>query len=46
MTLNILFFTVTIRQRKLSLDDALRNEKAKEAYENTRNRALSVHRLF
>ncbi|MEQ2526274.1 YrzI family small protein [Robertmurraya yapensis] len=46
MTLNILFFTVTIRQRKVSMDDALRNEMAREAYENMKNRALTVHRLF
>lgn len=46
MTLNILFFTVTIRQRKVSLDDALRNEMAREAYENMKNRTLTVHRLF
>jgi uncharacterized protein (TIGR02413 family) len=46
MTLNILFFTVTIKTRKVSTEEALKDQMVREAYEHTKNRALEVHRLF
>lgn len=46
MTLNILFFTITIKSRKISTEEALRDQMAREAYEENKLRAYSVHRLF
>lgn len=46
MTLNILFFTITIKKRKISPEQALREQQAWEAYERNKDRAYSVHRLF
>lgn len=46
MTLNILFFTVTIKTRKISVEEAIHNQMVQEAYEENKNRAYSVHRLF
>jgi uncharacterized protein (TIGR02413 family) len=46
MTLNILFLTITIKTRKVSPEMAMHNQMAREAYEQTKNRALSVHRLY
>lgn len=46
MTLNILFFTVTIKARKVSTEEALRDERARAAYESNKNRAYDVHRLY
>ncbi|MGG0716397.1 YrzI family small protein [Robertmurraya massiliosenegalensis] len=46
MTLNILFFTVTIKKRNMSIEEALRDQQAREAYEMAKTRAVTVHRLF
>lgn len=46
MTLNILFFTVTIKTRQVTAEKAIRDQMAREAYEQTKNRAYDVHRLF
>lgn len=46
MTLNILFFTVTIKRRKKSAVTALREQLVSEMYERTKERAYTVHRLF
>lgn len=46
MTLNILFFTVTIKARKISAEEAMRDEMARLAYETNKNRAYDVHRLY
>jgi len=46
MTLNILFFTITIKTRKISAEEALRDQMVREAYEENKLRAYSVHRLL
>lgn len=46
MTLNILFFTVTIKKRSISLEEALREQMVQEAYEESKSRAYEFHRLF
>lgn len=46
MTLNIFFFTVTIKSRKVSVEEAMRDEMAKEAYESNKLRAYNVHRMY
>jgi uncharacterized protein (TIGR02413 family) len=38
MTLNIIFFTITITKRKTSLEEALHNEKVKEIYEENKSK--------
>ena len=38
MTLNILFFTITIRKRETSLEEALHNENVKKIYEESKRR--------
>jgi len=46
MTLNILFFTVTIKKRKVSVEEALHNEMVTKIYEENRERQISVIRQF
>lgn len=46
MTLNILFFTVTINKRKVNLDNESRNELAEKLYEQSKDRQISMHRLM
>lgn len=46
MTLNILFLTVTIKKRNVSAAEFERAEQAKKQYEATRDRMLSIQRLF
>ncbi|MEK3991285.1 MULTISPECIES: YrzI family small protein [Robertmurraya] len=46
MTLNILFLTVTIKKRNVSAAEYERAEMAKKQYEATRDRMLSIQRLF
>ena len=45
MTLNILFFTITISKRKTTLEEALHNENVKKIFEeNKRNAAYYICR--
>ncbi|WP_077214055.1 YrzI family small protein [Bacillus dakarensis] len=46
MTLNILFFTVTIKRRNKSAEAAMREQLVSEMYEKTKERAYTVHRLY
>jgi uncharacterized protein (TIGR02413 family) len=46
MTLNILFFTITIMKRKINLDHESRNELAQKHYEQSKDRQISMHRLM
>ncbi len=46
MTLNILFLTVTIKKRNVSAAEFERAEQARKQYEATRDRMLSIQRLF
>ncbi|WP_084288097.1 YrzI family small protein [Paucisalibacillus globulus] len=38
MTLNILFFTITIRKRETSLEEALHNESVQKIYEENKRK--------
>jgi uncharacterized protein (TIGR02413 family) len=38
MTLNIIFFTITITKREISLEEALHNEKVEEIYEENKRK--------
>lgn len=43
MTLNILFFTITIRKRKVTLQEAAQQEMVEKLYEQNRDRQISMH---
>lgn len=46
MTLNILFFSITIRKRQVNLKDAARQEMVEKLYEQNRDRQISMHRVM
>lgn len=46
MTLNILFFTITIKKRKMNLHEAAQYELVERLYEQNKDRQISVHRLM
>ncbi|WHX99398.1 YrzI family small protein [Neobacillus sp. DY30] len=46
MTLNILFLSITIKKREMSLEEAAHQEKIEKIYEETKDRQLSVHRIM
>ncbi len=37
MTLNILFFTITIRKREISLEEEMRNQMVEKMYEDNKD---------
>jgi uncharacterized protein (TIGR02413 family) len=46
MTLNILFFSITIKKREMSLEEAAHQEQIKKIFEGTKDRQISVHRIM
>jgi uncharacterized protein (TIGR02413 family) len=46
MTLNILFFTIIIKKREMSLQDVQQYELVKQLEEEQRNRQASLPRIF
>jgi uncharacterized protein (TIGR02413 family) len=46
MTLNILFFTIIIKKREMSLQDVQQYELFKQLEEEQRNRQASLPRIF
>jgi uncharacterized protein (TIGR02413 family) len=46
MTLNILFFSITIKKREMSIEEASHQEQIKKIYETTKDRQISVHRIM
>ncbi|MBT2688006.1 YrzI family small protein [Bacillus sp. ISL-47] len=46
MTLNILFLTVTIKKRKLSAEDIMREQMVKKIQDQNRDRQFSMYRPF
>lgn len=46
MTLNILFFSITIKKRKMNLKEASQHELAERLFEQSKDRQFSVHRLM
>ncbi|WP_075047816.1 YrzI family small protein [Bacillus andreraoultii] len=38
MTINILFFSITLKRREFSLEEELHNEQVEKLYEKNRNR--------
>ncbi|MFD0827462.1 YrzI family small protein [Neobacillus sp. M.A.Huq-85] len=46
MTLNILFFSITIKKRKMSLEEAAQQEMVEKLYEQTKDRQSSMYHIF
>jgi uncharacterized protein (TIGR02413 family) len=46
MTLNILFFSITIKRRTLSLEDAIHQEMVEKLYEQNKDRLAMMHHLM
>ncbi|MDZ5470898.1 YrzI family small protein (plasmid) [Bacillus sp. 31A1R] len=46
MTLNILFFSVSINKRKITGEDALRQEKARKVYSDNKAQQVVIHRMI
>ncbi len=46
MTLNILFLTITIKKRRITVEEALHNEKVMKIYEENRDRQMTMYRPF
>ena len=46
MTLNILFLTITINKRRISLEEATHQEMVDKLYEKNRDRQVSMHRFM
>ncbi|GHH97104.1 YrzI family small protein [Neobacillus kokaensis] len=46
MTLNILFFSITIKKRKTNLQDAAKHEMVDKLYEEHRDRQMSIHQFM
>ncbi|MFE8696797.1 YrzI family small protein [Cytobacillus sp. FJAT-53684] len=46
MTLNILFLTITIKKRNISIEEVLHNEMIKKIHDENRDRQFSLYRHF
>ncbi|MGG1677502.1 YrzI family small protein [Neobacillus sp. NRS-1170] len=46
MTLNILFFSITIKKRNVTLEEAVQQELVEKLYEQNKDRQISMHRLM
>lgn len=46
MTLNILFFTITIKKRKKSFEEARHQEMVEKLYEQHKDRQISMQRMM
>ncbi|MCM3725215.1 YrzI family small protein [Neobacillus cucumis] len=44
MTLNILFFSITIKKRKISTEEAIHQEMVEKLYEQNKDRQISMYR--
>ncbi|WP_342432393.1 YrzI family small protein [Neobacillus sp. FSL H8-0543] len=46
MTLNILFLSITIKRRKLNVDEAIEQERIEKLYEANKDRQISMQRYL
>ncbi len=46
MTLNILFFSITVKKREESLQEAIRNEIIEELYDQHKDRQVTAYHLM
>jgi uncharacterized protein (TIGR02413 family) len=46
MTLNILFFSITIKKREINLEEAAQQEMVEKLYEANKDRQISMYHLY
>jgi uncharacterized protein (TIGR02413 family) len=46
MTLNILFFSITVNKREESLQEAIRNETIEKLYDQHKDRQVTAYHLM
>lgn len=46
MTLNILFFTITIKKREISLEEAVHDQMVEKMYEDNKDRVAKYIRPY
>jgi len=46
MTLNIIFFTITIKRRDITIEEALHNQKIEKMYDEIKDRQISMYRPY
>ncbi|MFP7297546.1 YrzI family small protein [Neobacillus niacini] len=46
MTLNILFFSITVKKHKESLQEAIRNEQVDKLYDQHKDRQAAAYHLM
>jgi uncharacterized protein (TIGR02413 family) len=46
MTLNILFFSITIKKRKMSQEEAEHQELVEKLFEQNKDRQISIHHIM
>lgn len=46
MTLNILFLTITITRRKITVEEAVQQKMVEELYEQNKDRQFSMYRMM
>lgn len=46
MTLNILFFTITVKKREVSLEEAVNQEMVEQLYDQNKDRQISMHHFM
>lgn len=46
MTLNILFFSITVKKHKESLEEAIRNETVEKLYDQHKDRQITTYHLM
>jgi uncharacterized protein (TIGR02413 family) len=46
MTLNILFFSITVKKRKENLQEAMRNEMVEKLYDQHKDRQVTAYHLM
>lgn len=46
MTLNLVFFSLTIKKRKVNLEEAVRQEMVEKLYEQNKDRQISMYHIM
>lgn len=46
MTLNILFFSITIKKRELTIEEAVKQELAEKVYEDFKDRRITLYHTY
>ncbi|PFO08316.1 YrzI family protein [Bacillus sp. AFS076308] len=46
MTINLLFFTISFNKRKITLEEAAREEYVTKVYQQIKEKQISIHRFM